>query len=94
MMMVQVSEPDLNIQINSEEHWDDTEAKITDILPKILIEVWKYQEFILKKRKTSGYLYLYGSHFCQGEKSLELRSCLHDPVVNDAPRIGKYNNKD
>ena len=52
MMMVQVSEPDLNIQINSEEHWDDTEAKITDILPKILIEVWKYQGFILEGKKN------------------------------------------
>ena len=47
----------------------------------------------IKITKPKGYVYLPGSKFRQEERNLELRSCLHDDVVNDAPHVGKYINK-
>ena len=39
------------------------------------------------QKKTSGYLYLPGSKYLQKESNLDLRSCLHDAVVNSALHI-------
>ena len=45
------------------------------------------------KRKATGYIYLPGSDFCEAEGHLSIKSYLQDAVINYAPRIGKYIDK-
>ena len=42
-----------------------------------------------KKRKATGYVLLTGSPYRYAEGSSQLRSCLHDDIVNVDPRIGR-----
>ena len=46
-----------------------------------------------KKRESTGFIYGPGSEFCEAEGHLSMRSCLQDAVINSAPRIGKYIDK-
>ena len=46
-----------------------------------------------RKRKGTGCIYLPGSGFREAEGHLSMRSCLKDAVINYAPRIGKFINK-
>ena len=46
-----------------------------------------------RKIKSTGYNYLPGSQYRESEGHLNLRSCLHDAVINSAPGIVKYMNK-
>ena len=46
-----------------------------------------------RKRKSSVFIYVPGSKFCEAEGHLSMRSCLKDAVINSAPRIGKYIDK-
>ena len=46
-----------------------------------------------RKIKPTGYIFLSGSGFCEAEGNLKMRSCLQDSVINSAPRIGKFINK-
>ena len=46
-----------------------------------------------KKIKSTGFIFLPGSKFCEAENNLSMRSCLQDAVINSAPRFGKYINK-
>ena len=41
------------------------------------------------KRKATGYFSITGSPYRDAEGSPQLRSCLHDAIVNSSPRIGK-----
>ena len=40
-----------------------------------------------KKRKSTGYVLLTGSPYRDAEVYSQLRSCLHDAVINSAPII-------
>ena len=42
-----------------------------------------------RKRKATGYVLLTGSPYCDYEGSSQLISCLHDAIINSAPRIGE-----
>ena len=42
---------------------------------------------------STGYIYLHVSQYHEAEGHLKIRSCLHDAVINSAPRIGNYINK-
>ena len=42
-----------------------------------------------KKRKATGYVYITGSPYLDDEGSSHLRSCLHDAIINFAPKIGR-----
>ena len=46
-----------------------------------------------RKRKSTGFIYLPRSNFCEAEGHLTMRSFLQDEVIPSAPRIGKYTNK-
>ena len=46
-----------------------------------------------KKRKATGCVFIPGSGFREAEGNLKKRSCLQDAVINSAPRIGKFINK-
>ena len=46
-----------------------------------------------KKSKTAGFVYLQGSPYRDAEGSSQLRSCLHDTIINAAPRIGQLIDK-
>ena len=46
-----------------------------------------------KKRKSTGFIYVPGSKFREAEGHLSMRSCLQDAVINSAPSIGKYIDK-
>ena len=41
-----------------------------------------------RKRKATGFVYLQGSPYCDAEGSSQVRSCLHDAIINSSPRIG------
>ena len=41
-----------------------------------------------RKWKTTGYVYITGSPYCDAEVSSQLRSYLHDEIINAAPRMG------
>ena len=41
-----------------------------------------------KKRKSTGYVYITGSPYCGAEGSSQLRSCLHDAIINATPIRG------
>ena len=45
-----------------------------------------------RKRKAAGFVYIQGSLYCDVEGSSQLRSCLHDEIINAAPRIGEGKN--
>ena len=40
-----------------------------------------------RKRKSTGYIYLTESQYCEAEGHLKLRSCLHDAVINSVTGI-------
>ena len=46
-----------------------------------------------KKLKAAGFVYLQGSPYRDAEGSPQLRSCLHDTIINAAPRIGQLIDK-
>ena len=46
-----------------------------------------------RKRKPTGCIFLSGSGFREAEDNLKMRSCLQNAVINSAPRIGKFINK-
>ena len=46
-----------------------------------------------RKIKATGCIYIPGSDFHEAEGHLSMRSCLQDSVINSAPRIGKYIDK-
>ena len=41
-----------------------------------------------RKLKATGFVYLQGSQYRDAEGFSQLRSCLHDAIINAAPRIG------
>ena len=41
-----------------------------------------------RKRKATGYVLLSGSPYRDAKGYPQLRSCLHDVIINDVPRIG------
>ena len=47
-----------------------------------------------RKRKPTGCIFLSGSGLRDALGNLKLRSCLQDAVINYAPRIGKFINKE
>ena len=46
---------------------------------------WTYSG---RKRRATGFLYLTGLPYCDSEGSSQLVSCIHDSIINAAPRIG------
>ena len=46
-----------------------------------------------RNRKANGCIYLPGSDLCEAEGHFSMRLCLQDAVINSAPRIGKYIDK-
>ena len=46
-----------------------------------------------RKQKATGYFLLTGSPYRDAEGSSHLRSCLHDAIINDDPRLGGEINK-
>ena len=40
-----------------------------------------------RKQKATGYVLITGSPYRDAEGSSQLRSCLHDAIINAAPRI-------
>ena len=46
-----------------------------------------------KKRKSTRFIYVSGSELYESEGHLSMRSYLQDAVINSAPRIGKYIDK-
>ena len=42
-----------------------------------------------RKRKATGYVLITGSPYRDAEVSPHQRSCLHDAIINAAPRIGE-----
>ena len=49
----------------------------------------KSRQSLGRKIKSTGYIYLHGSQYCEAEGYLNLRSCLQDDVINSAPRMWK-----
>ena len=41
-----------------------------------------------RKQKATGYVLITCSPYSDAEGSSQLRTCLHDAINNDAPRIG------
>ena len=41
-----------------------------------------------RKRKATGYVYITGSPYRDAEGSSQPRSCIHDAIIDAAPRIG------
>ena len=46
------------------------------------------QTYSGRKRKATGYVLITGSPYLDSEGSPHHRSCLHDAIINDSPRIG------
>ena len=46
------------------------------------------QTYSGRKRKATGYVLITGSPYCDAEGSPHHISCLHDEIINAAPRIG------
>ena len=46
-----------------------------------------------RKRKPTGCMFISGSGLRDAVGNYKLRSCLQDAVINSAPRIGKFINK-
>ena len=49
--------------------------------------------YSVRKRRASDYVYLNGSPYHDAEGLSQLRSCLHDAIINDALRIGEKSTK-
>ena len=47
------------------------------------------QTYSGRKRKATGYVLITGSPYSYAEGSPKNRLCLHDAIINAAPRIGK-----
>ena len=47
-----------------------------------------HQTYSVRKRRAAGYVYLNSSPYSDAEGSSQLISCLHDSIINSAPRIG------
>ena len=46
------------------------------------------QTYSGRKRRATGFVYLQSSPYHDDEGSSHIRSCLHDEIINAAPRIG------
>ena len=46
------------------------------------------QTYSGRKLNATGYDYIAGSPYRDAEGSSQLRSCLHDAIINASPRIG------
>ena len=46
------------------------------------------QTYSGRKRKATGYVLITGSPYSDAEVSPHHISCIHDSIINDAPRIG------
>ena len=46
-----------------------------------------------RKLKATGYVLITGSPYRDAEGSPHQRSCLHDAIINAAPRIGEFFDK-
>ena len=46
------------------------------------------QTYSGRKQKATGYVYITDSPYRDAEGSSQLRSCIHDAIINYAPRIG------
>ena len=42
-----------------------------------------------RKRKATGYVYIIGSPYCDAKGLSQLRSCLHDEIINSVPIKGE-----
>ena len=42
-----------------------------------------------RKRRATGHVLLTGSPYCDAEGYLQIRSCIHDAIINADPRLGK-----
>ena len=51
------------------------------------------RDYVGKKRKSTGFIYVSGSELYEAEGHFSMRSYLQDAVINSAPRIGKYIDK-
>ena len=51
------------------------------------------RDIFCRKIKSTGFIYLPGSKFCEAEGHLKMSSCSQDAIINYSPRIGKYINK-
>ena len=47
------------------------------------------RKYSVRKRKSTGYILITSSPYHDAEGSPHFRSCLHDDIVNSAPRIGE-----
>ena len=45
------------------------------------------------EKKPKGFIYIPGYQFHQAKIDLELKACLHNAVINAAPGIGKFANR-
>ena len=48
-----------------------------------------FQTYSGRKRRATGYVYPKGSPYRDAEGSSKIRLCLHDEIINTAPRIGR-----
>ena len=46
------------------------------------------QTYSGREQKSTGYILLTGSPYRDDERSSQLRSCLHDDIINTVPRMG------
>ena len=51
------------------------------------------QTYSRRKRKETGYVYITSSSYRDAEGLSQLRSCLHDLIMNASPRIGEKTDK-
>ena len=57
-----------------------------DSIGKMWDRYWKIINYNFgRKVKSTGYIYLPGSKYCESEGRLNLISCLQDAVINSAP---------
>ena len=47
-----------------------------------------HQTYSVRKRKDTGFVYLKGSPYCDSGGSSNLRSCLHDAMINSEQILG------
>ena len=50
----------------------------------------KNRQNVGRKIKSAGCIYIPGYQSCESESRLNLRSCLHDAIINSAPRVFKH----
>ena len=43
----------------------------------------------VRKQKATGYVYITGSLYRDAEVLSQLKSCLHDAIINGSPRMGE-----